>query len=91
MKQALLKEYFAMCKNLFKIRSVIAYHVNCGHDIVKTLPEDTSFVRMVHSIKTSLVNLFQGTKAKQSLLDDLGDLQDLPRLSKRKSKSFKAI
>lgn len=63
---ALLKEYFKLCKMLYRIRCTIAYNWNqaMGENQLETeldIQEDSTFDKMIQIVHTCLVNCFGGT------------------------------
>ena len=67
-KQAVLKEYFSMCKMVYRIRCTVAYYQDAEIeedsdlsplDKVKQLyNEDPTFAKMINIVKKCLVNIF---------------------------------
>lgn len=72
-KQALLREYFNMCKIVYRIHSQVAYTLYTtaySFDAVRELyNEDKAFAKMVEIVKTNMVNLFKGTDPYQGLME----------------------
>ena len=79
-KQAILKEYFTMCKMVYRIRTTVAYFQDVDHDHSDSKPtpleqikelfnEDPTFAKMISIVKGCLINVFEGTDPGQPLLN----------------------
>ena len=64
-KKALLKQYFDMCKMLYRIRSVVSYnyyHENAEEMVKELYANDETFAKMIQIVHKNIINLFSGTE-----------------------------
>ena len=71
-KESLLKEYFNMCKMVYRINSVVAYNWNQGEysheSIIRLYNEDETFATMIKIVKNAIINLFKGTNPRHKVI-----------------------
>ena len=76
-KNALLKEYFSMCKMVYRIRCVVAYMWDQGEHSSNMIKElynsDPTFTKMIQILKQQMYNLFHGTDPDQQLANSSGE------------------
>ena len=71
-KETLIREYFKMCKMVFRIRSIVQYTWDnygeeSGEKIKELYNENDTFVEMVRIVRECFFNIFEGTDPNQIL------------------------
>ena len=71
-KEYVLKEYFNLCKMVYRINSIVAYNWNQGaasYDLIFRLyNQDETFAKMIEIAKNSIFQVFKGTNPRQKLI-----------------------
>ena len=72
--QALIRQYYSMCKMVYRIRSVAAYTWDKGatnlDSVSELYNEDSTFIKMVQIVKNNMINLFTDTDPDKELIGD---------------------
>ena len=67
-KEYVLKEYFNLCKMVYRINSIVAYNWNQGaasYDLIFRLyNQDETFAKMIEIAKNSIFQVFKGTNPR---------------------------